>query len=299
MKALLQAVWHEWNKRQTDDASPAIALLAEVTHLECQLLVQSNQDADMLLLQTQPTELAVKYQEMIEFVVKKKLQEPNDRKINFPMDIIANIQEHVLSKLASGKISKQYKGKALFSTYLYRVANYALIDELRKRKSRIETIPIESLSSKSSLTAPKEFYNEALEEYLENFRILLGMMFERERKRFEFTLQVIYYLPMKAKVVQSLYPNCPGILLVEILSVFGGEVKDRGLSLTEIYQSLSLFITQLEKKKKPILTESLRAWFQKRLNQVKKTLFEGLSFDSKSDMDRYFEVLVYKFYKQL
>ncbi len=296
-EVLLQAVWCEWSKEQTNEVFSPVALLAEITHLQCQLVIQNNQGTDLLLLKTQPAELVVKYQAMIEFVVKKKLKQSNDCSLDNQSDIIANIREHILSKLVNGKISKQYKGNALFSTYLYRIANYCLLDELRKRKCRIETTPIEYLPAKYSLIADREPYSDVLEEYLQNFRILLGMMFERERKRFEFTLQVVYHLPMKASDIQRIYPNCSETLLVEILSVFGGDTQNRALSYADIYQFLGNFVTELEHKKKPILPSSFRGWFQKRLNQVKQTVFEGLSFDSKSETDRYFEVLyVYAIY---
>ncbi|MFK7908936.1 MAG: RNA polymerase sigma factor [Chitinophagales bacterium] len=294
---LLQNVWNEWGTKAAflSKHTPKAAFLAQITHLQSQLLIQSNNAADVLLLQSKPFEVVVKYEAMIVFVVNKKLKHTDDWTEEDRVEVVANIREKLLSKLVGGRILKQFKGDSLFSTYLYRVIYHCMVDEIRKRKYNVETSPIEVFQPDYFVISDQENYKELTDEYLQMLELLIKSMFKQKRNRFEFGLQGIYQIKMKAESIQRLYANCEESLLVEILSYFGIN-NDRHLSYAQIYELLSRFISELELLPKPILPSALRVWFQKYLAQIKQTVFENVSFRRKSDADQYFEILVHKLY---
>ncbi len=294
---LLQNVWKEWATKHKSFGkhTPKTAFLAKIAHLQCQLLIQSNNAADLLLLQSKPFEIVVKYQAMIVFVVNKKINQGNDWMESEKIDIIANIREKLLSKLMSGKISKQFKGNSLFSTYWYRVIYRCMIDEMRKKQYDINTSSIETFQADYFPISDHEDYKEFMEEYLQMLELLLRSMVNRKKRRFEFGLQAVYQIQMKAEDIQKLYAHCEENLLVEILSYFGINNYEE-LSYAQIYQLLSRFISELEQLSKPIPPNTFRVWFQTHVAQIKQTIFENIVFKQKSDADQYFEVLVHKLY---
>ncbi|MEZ4886214.1 MAG: hypothetical protein R3E32_15875 [Chitinophagales bacterium] len=299
---LLQDLRKNWSAEveKLEMAVPQVAVLIEMTRLHCQKLLQDNNTVDLELLRIQPIELVVKYQNLIRHIVHKQAAQSNKWDKGIEEDLIANIREALVKKIASGKLATQFKENASFSTYLYRVIYHSMIDELRKLQKHTS----QSLMEEVEITSQKEIarisnnevYSELVDQHLRWLKVMIKGLPIQKQGRFEFSLKVVYRMLLKANDVRENYAHCSDALLVEILSCFG--IIYSNLPESKLYQLLGEFITALENKSKPILADAIRIWVQSRITQIKKTLFSQLTSKEKASLDAYFEWLVYKLYQK-
>ncbi|MFK7903799.1 MAG: hypothetical protein AB8B69_01680 [Chitinophagales bacterium] len=301
-KQLVQKVEVEWVKKITEleMAVPPMAVLIEMIRLHSRTLLQDNHVIDLALLETQPNELVVKYQGMIAHIVRKQVGENSDWSADMQEELIAQIRENLLRKIARSKLLSQFKGKAAFHSYFYRVIYHSMIDELRKLKKVKRITSIDGLSpqeQKQYAVAPNEVaYSELMYQHLRWLKAVIKGFPLQKQRRFEFVLMVMYRICLKAEDVRGLYADCQDDLLVEILSYFS--INYQHLSQAELYKLLSSFVKFLENSSKNIRPDALRVWFSSRLTSIKNTLFKDLPSTKDASLDRYFELLVYKMYKK-
>lgn len=302
-KKLLQQIYADWSKEiaELEMQVPSIAVLIEMVRWHCQELFKDNHTIDLTLLQTQPSELVVKYQAMIAYIVHKKLGKESDWSVDRREELIAQIRENLLQKISSGKLVDQFEGQSAFHNYLYRIIYNNMIDELRKLKKNRTVSSIESLTPKQqsqfAVNANEMNYIGLVEQHLRWLQVLIKGFPLQKQQRFEFSLMVVYRICLNVEDVRKLYADCRDDLLVEILSCFSQDYQH--LSKTQIYQLLSEFIELLEQGHKHIRPDALRVWFQSRLASIKQTLFRNLPPVEASPLDSYFELLVYKLYKKI
>lgn len=301
-KQLLQNIYGDWAAKtaELEMAVPTVGVLVEVVRLHCRTLLQDNHAIDEALLQTQPSELVVKYQAMIAHVVQKQAAQSGHWSVDMQEELIAEIRENLLRKIAKGKLTTQFKGKSTFHTYFYRIIYHSMIDELRKLKKNKNLTSIEGLSPKDEkryAVAPNEMaYSDLIEQHLRWLKALIKGFPIQKQRRFEFALMVMYRICLNAEDVRGLYADCQDDLLVEVLSYFSKNYQH--LSQTELYQLLSNFVQLLENSSKNIRPDAFRVWFQSRLKKIKNTLFRHLPATKDAPLDRYFELLVYKLYRK-
>jgi len=301
-KKLLQNIQVEWAEKtaELEMAVPPVAVLVEMIRLHSRTLLQDNHAIDLTLLQTQPNELVVKYQGMIAHIVRKQAAENSRWSVDMQEELIAQIRANLLRKIAKGKLLTQFKGKAAFHNYLYRVIYHSMIDELRKLRKNKSLTPIDGLSLKEQrqyAVAPNEIaYSELMQQHLRWLKALIKGFPLQKQRRFEFVLMVMYRVCLKAEDVRGLYIDCQDDLLVEVLSYFSQNYQD--FSQAELYKLLSNFVKLLENSSKNIHPDALRVWFYSKLTKIKKTLFRHLPSTKEASLDRYFELLVYKMYKK-
>lgn len=274
----------------------------DTIRLHCRALLKNNDAEDIALLHDQPMQLVLKYQPMIAYVVHKQTANSQDIDTETKEDLVANIQAKLLQKTANDKLAKQYKGNALFSTYLYRVIYYNLIDELRQvnrhQKTSVlkEEAHLPQVSQYSQRSTTHIQYIGVIEQHLKRFSTLLKILGPKKRKRFEFALKIVYRMSLNAADIRGLYPHCSDELLVEILSYFGKAYHE--LPKTTLHQLIYDFILLLENEDEAIKADSFRTWFQIKLHKIKNALFIHLPKADKTSLDDYFELLMYKFYKK-
>lgn len=282
------------------ESLPIDSLIVELVRQACKKLFKNNNVADLELLHKEAGQLIVKYQPMIKHLVYKQASKGEPIDADFQADLIANIQAKLLQKATSGKLAAQYKGNALFSTYLYKVAYHTMIDEWRKyNRNRAKALAtdsdVNSIQANEMKTAASNLtYTELIEQHVKRLQTLLQMQSSMRRKRFEFSLQIVYRIQLIAEDIKRLYPDSSDHLLVEILSYFGKHYHE--IPQSQLFVLAVDFLTELEQNNTPINSESFRIWFQNVLRKVKQTLFKNLPTEDKKTLDTYFEFLVYKFY---
>lgn len=294
---LLQLLQKDWTQQAEKYGAtvPNASLLTEVTRLHCQTLLQDNDSQDIAWLHSQPAQLIVKYQPMIKQIVAKKVAGNDKIDSETQEDIVANIQEKLLQKIAKGKLTKQYNGTALFTTYLHKTIYHSMVDELRKLQKHDNT-SLEQNEKQHSINPVNMAYMDLMEQHIRRLHIQIRMLPEKPQKRFEFSLKVMYRMNLKVTDIRVAYPHCTDALLVEILSYFGKAYH--ALSKKQLYNLLSVFLLELEEDRILIKPDSLRMWFQKILKKIKKSVLVNMPTEKKAALDAYFELLVYNLYKK-
>ncbi len=301
-KKLFKNIQADWTAKvvEFEMAVPSVAVLVEMIRYHCQALLQDNSTIDQALLQTSPKQLVVKYQAMIAHIVHKQTAQDDSWTVDQKEELIAQIRENLLRKIASGKLVAQYKGNTAFHNYLYRVIYHSMIDELRKLKKNNKVTSIEGLTPKDenqyAVAPSKMVYTDLIDQHLRWLKAMIKGFPIKKQRRFEFALMIMYRICLKAEDVRSLYKDCEDDLLVEILSYFSKNYQE--LSQAELYKLLSNFVQLLEGSSKIVRPDALRVWFQSRVTGIKNTLFKNLPSTKSASLDRYFELLVYKLYKK-
>ncbi|MFK7908048.1 MAG: hypothetical protein AB8B69_23155 [Chitinophagales bacterium] len=275
------------------------SIITELVRLGCKKLFKNNNAEDIELLQNAADKLVLKYYSIIKHLVYKQNKKGKPISADEQADLIANIQIQLLEKAKSGKLSAQYEGNALFSTYFYKVAYHCMIDEWRKIHRHQSNISQKtSILDKGDVKATNtnQNYEFLVEQHLYRFQTLLHILPPHIQKRFEFTLKVNYRMRLVAADVLKLYAKCSNSVLSEILSYFGKQYHQ--LAQAKLFVLIGGFLSILEKSPKPVNVPSFRVWFQNSLNKLKKTLFKDFSKKDKKTIDAYFEFLIYKHYKK-
>ncbi len=171
-KQLIQNIYSDWatKNEELEMSVPSVAVLIEVIRLHCQTLFEDNHTVDMALLQTQPSELVVKYQAMIAHIVQKQAAQSGPWSIDTQEELISQIRENLLRKIARGKLTTQFKGEASFHNYLYRVIYHSMIDVLRKRKKNKY---FEEQQKKATALFYEMASKEHLLDYIEDYKYVL------------------------------------------------------------------------------------------------------------------------------
>lgn len=275
------------------------SIMTELVRLGCKKLFKNNNAEDLELLQNEADKLIVKYTSIIKHIVYKQKNTGKPITMNEQEDLIANIQAQLIEKAKSGKLSKQYKGDALFSTYLYKVAYNCMIDEWRKlNRHQSKVLQKPNVLERGNTAAMNSYkdYQSLVEQHLYRFKNLLRLFPPPTKKRFEFTLKVNYRMRLVAADILDLYEKCSNTLLTKILSYFGEQYHQ--LAHSKLFVLIGGFLTMLENNPKPVNVPSFRVWFQTTLNKMKKTLFKDFSKEETKVIDTYFEFLMYKHYKK-
>ncbi len=275
------------------------SIVTELVRLGCKRLFKNNNAEDLELLQNAPDKLVLKYYAIIKHLVYKQKNTGKPISNEEQADLIANIQAELLGKAKSGKLGRQYKGNALFSTYFYTVTYHCMIDEWRKtQRHQSNILQKPNILDKGNAKAANsnQNYQSLVEQHLYRFQTLLQIFPPPTKKRFEFTLKVNYRMKLVAADILKLYAKCSHPLLSEILSYFGKQYHQ--LAQSKLFILIGGFLSILEKSSKPVNVPSFRVWFQNTLNRIKKTLFKDFSKKDKKAIDAYFEFIIYKHYKK-
>ncbi len=275
------------------------SIMTELVRLGCKKLFKNNNAEDLELLQNAEDKLVLKYHSIIKHLVYKQKNKGKPITTEEQEDLIANIQAQLLEKAKNGKLSIQYKGDALFSTYFYKVAYHCMIDEWRKlNRHQSNVLQKPNILDKENVTSPNSHrdYQSLVEQHLHRFQTLLRLFPPPTKKRFEFTLKINYRMRLVTADILNLYAKCSNPLLTKILSYFGKQYHQ--LAQSKLFALIGGFLAMLEKSPKPVNVPSFRVWFQNTLNRMKKTLFKDFSKEDKKVIDTYFEFLMYKFYKK-
>ncbi|MEZ4886050.1 MAG: hypothetical protein R3E32_15045 [Chitinophagales bacterium] len=301
-KRLLLYLEQNWENTSVpyENEIPQDSLIVEWVREACLKLFKNNNAKDIELLHTDVGKLVVKYQSIIKHIVYKQRVNGEPLEEDIQADLIANIQARLLQKADSGKLTQQYKGDALFSTYFYKIAYHSMIDELRKiRRHKKATLSsdVEAMEETQQLAAGQSLiYTDLVEGHLRRLQTFLKVLPSQRRRRFEFALKILYKMKLIEGDIRGLYADCSDKLLVEVLSYFGKNYHE--LPQAALFTLIAEFIGELEGDKISVNSESFRHWFQAILIKLKKTLFKELPQNEKKARDAYFEFLIYKFYKK-
>lgn len=270
--------------------SPKNSLEVRVSHLVAEYLrTICNDIQDRLLLQQQSPLLIEKYRYQTSAIIKKHIRE---RHIN--LDLLTEEVVGILCEKLANNSMMQFRGNSSFRTYLYKVTNNVVIDELRKIDRRIQTYELKPEIAKQ--TVLRETPNH---EQIEALAVALKMLLKpNERSKFELAVKVENRLQLTKSSILQLFPDASKDLCDNILEAFGDNyaLMKKGM----LWEALNYFLTELTGKKESIRT--LQDWLDKKkyaiVSLLLKKNIQPNDLETKKIIDEYFEELLYAYYYQ-
>ena len=189
---------------------------------------------------------------------------------------------------------KNFKGEnAWFRTYLYRITNNLVIDELRAAQRRIVTTELSETTAHTIAETPTYNYQIA-QNHADLFEKAVKLFLSTpDRLKFKFCLRIEYRMVLQKADILSCYPNCPDSLLDDLLTDFGNDYT--ALKKGDLWQKLVVYLAQLSGKEEGIRT--LQTWLDKQKLKIVEVLFKRSinisSLEQKQAIDAYLEELVY------
>jgi len=149
---------------------------------------------DIELLHSNPGELVVKYQTIINIIIQKTLIAPGFYPLQEKEELCQDVSLRLLEK--TDEIKKQYNvNRSLFITFFSLKVDNFCYDILRKKKKKpaIDPLPEEiSIPSTGKHETEKEIY---LLDECKKFEVILKLYY-RKRAKVELCLQIIYRIPV-------------------------------------------------------------------------------------------------------
>ncbi|MBK6611938.1 MAG: hypothetical protein IPI59_15245 [Sphingobacteriales bacterium] len=251
-----------------------------------------NNIEDTYLLQNNHPYLIEKYHYQTLTVVRKHLATQTQLSLT-ENDIAESITARLIEKLMLGAL-KNFKGEnAWFRTYLYRITNNLVIDELRAAQRRIVTTELSETTAHTIAETPTYNYQIA-QNHADLFEKAVKLFLSTpDRLKFKFCLRIEYRMVLQKADILSCYPNCPDSLLDDLLTDFGNDYT--ALKKGDLWQKLVVYLAQLSGKEEGIRT--LQTWLDKQKLKIVEVLFKRSinisSLEQKQAIDAYLEELVY------
>lgn len=218
-------------------------------------------DKDVELLRTNPMQLIVKYQTMVEIVVKKYIASGMFVASELD-DIVQSVNESLLAKLPA--VQRHYNGTALFKTYLSSVIRNICLKLYHRNKKQEKTVElVESLQSD-----PEEFPDRhSIDHAVSKFRVIVDL-YHSQRPRVLLCLKLYFRLPIVAQDITSLYPRCIPTDLKILLRSFG-ETYDT-MNENKIYEIVTPIMNKYEEKSNS--PDALRKWTHSKVQAIIRIL---------------------------
>ena len=217
----------------------------------------NSNDEDIRLLADDWHQLLLKYQKVIEIIVKQHFRKGYFRGQQIE-DIIQNINLKLLESRLE-RISKQYNGSVLFATYFSRIiANLCIEEHRRLKKWQFFSISEHLLLTDDHMDIALNIAVEC--KRLERILWLTG----RSRNKLEVCLKLIFKLPLDRRALDTYCPKLTDRHKKALLGVFAQPVHK--LTETEIYQRINPVFNYCENKLST--PDALRKWVNVKLNEM-------------------------------
>ncbi len=240
---------------------------------------------DLQLLKDSNPTLVYKYQAQTIRIINEHLRRyGNTSSEHLRKQLLQEVNDQLILKLAQGRL-KNFKGQSLFKTFFYRVTVFTLKDIFRSlRRHQTEELHDEvAIRPKTPSVSPTIFRTQ-----------MYRLIPKHQISKFEFSIRVIYRLPITPNTMQKLYPNASKEALNYVATHFQNNYAER--SKCTIWNQLLQAIILLENKQQGL--RSLQEWIKKnRIKLVEKLLQKNILLQTatqKNAFDTYFEWLVYQ-----
>ena len=240
----------------------------------------SSNEFEIKLLHTNPGELIILYQGMIEFIVQNQLINPGFINRQNREDVIQTVNEHLLKKIPY--IKKHYNGLSLLKTYFSVIIRNKCLEYNRSRLKQ-KTIYLShqsdfSAPGKKSIIYQKKYQKTGLQEghrYTSRQettkRIVLDYEFRRfdaildtyskQKAKIELCIKYFFQIPCLISEIKAYWPQATN----KYLLLFSRKMNGK-MTKTERYKNLTELINNSENKTNS--NDAIRKWLADRMKEL-------------------------------
>lgn len=218
-------------------------------------------ERDVELLHTDPKRLIVKYQTVVEIIVRKYIGSGLFAAADYD-DIVQSVNEALLAALPA--VRRNYSGIALLKTYISGIIRNICLKLYHKQRQQEKTVPL----GDDVPSDPEDLTDRYLIECaVSRFRVVIDV-FHAQRAKVLLCLKLYFRLPLVAQDIRSLYPQCTSGDLEFLLRSFGGEYGR--MKEYEIHEIVTPIMNKYEGKSNS--ADALRKWTHSRIQEIIRIL---------------------------
>ena len=242
---------------------------------------------DIELLNTNPGEIVVKYQDLVSTVIQFKLINAGFYPTGEKDELIQEASIRLLGRMDA--IKKQYKEISMLKTFVSVVIKNICYGILREKKRQPIHMPLEDNMNNIPPGKDNSIFNLVLEDDFKKFEAILKMYY-RKRPKIEISVQLIYRIP----VILIYFIN----YCKKTAKAFCKAVKDllpinKNFTHKEIYHIITPYFNKCDDKNNT--GSSTQRWMNNIINQSIKLMNTGHEPDVYDK--EIFQVLVEKYYQ--
>jgi len=214
-------------------------------------------DKDVELLRTNPQQLIVKYQIMVEIIAKKYVASGMFAASDLD-DVVQSVNESLLTKLPA--VQRLYNGTALLKTYLSGIIRNVCLKLYHRNMQGVKTVQLdESIHSDPDGLTDTQLIDHAVSR----FRVIIDL-FHSQKPRLLFCLKLYFRVPIAVQDIRSLYPQCTSTDLGRFLGPFRGNYER--MNEYEIYETVTPIMNKYEGKSNS--ADALRKWTNSKIQEI-------------------------------
>lgn len=216
----------------------------------------NNNQNDIKLLNTNPNQLVVKYQSIIQIVINGFINAGYFR-LQDRDDIVQYVNEELLKKI--DKIKAQYNGKVMLKTYMSAIIRNICLGRIRKGRNYKKEIPEEYLNENKT----EDVLNKMIiEQEIDKVGKILSL-YSKQQNKIELILKLIFRIPL---VPDDFYKYNNEILYADFKQII--DIINKGLNMTntEIFKLITPVLNKYENKKNSI--DSTRRWVGMKIEEL-------------------------------
>jgi len=236
-------------------------------------MFRNGNQQDVKLLREQPRELIIKYQDIIQIIVKKyiagRMFSPSDFE-----DVVQAVNEDLLGK--SERIREQYNGMALLKTYFSAIVRNSCLKIYDKKKREIRGIP---LSVEDPIIEETATRNLAIEIDLGRLKRIFKY-FHKKREKVILCVKLYFRLRINKEDVIACFPACSEEDTLAFLGHFGTHYDE--IESKEVYRIVTPLLNKYEGKSNTV--DAVRNWSEVRVREIIQ-LLNGNKSESSYDKE--------------
>ena len=212
---------------------------------------------DVKLLREQPRELIVRYQDIIQIIVKKYIASKMFHASDFE-DVVQAVNEDLLRK--SERIRDQYNGLALLRTYFSAIVRNSCLKIYDKRKREIRTSP---LGDEDPIVEETATMNLAIGYDLERLKRIFKY-YHKKRGKVILCVKLYFRLTMNKEDIIACFPACSEDDTLSFLGHFGTHYER--IDSKDIYRIVTPLLNKYEEKSNTV--DAVRNWSEVRIREI-------------------------------
>ncbi len=212
---------------------------------------------DVKLLREEPRELIIKYQDLIQIIVKKYIASKMFHSSDYE-DVVQAVNEDLLGKLE--KIREQYNGIALLKTYFSAIVRNSCLKIYDKRKKDIRVFP---LGDEDPIVEETATQNLAIEYDLERLKRIFKY-YHKKKEKVILCVKLYFRLRVNKGDVIACFPDCSEEDVLAFLGHFGTHYEE--MDSKEVYRIVTLLLNNYEGKSNTV--DAVRNWSEVRIREI-------------------------------
>lgn len=217
----------------------------------------TDNERNIELLQRDPRQLIMEFQNTIEIIVKKYIASGMFPPSEFE-EVIQCVNEALFSRISS--IQRQYKGTALLKTYLTGIARNVCLRLHHKEKRLGKTVEFDELSYPGTAQLTDKL---AIEHAVEEFQTLLTL-YNKKLPKLLLCLKLYFRIPIDVQDIKLCYPGCTQQDIGLLLQSFG--FKYDNMRDSEVYEGITPVMNRCENKANS--ADAVRKWTHDRITEI-------------------------------